>query len=225
MFLTWLVGEAIRSSEEYREAMSDARSSTVEPVAPVGDCTANRYLRSDADCYDFVYSPAGDPVVEGLVAGMRENNPGRPIPEGRVRGFGDRSAVDAFLSEQWGTVPAAIHFDTQLPPFDGSVVGYTLQTNSTVSFFKGKFTHPNLDHQLPLQVAAEREMLRRLSGGLAGWEVAVATFPHPPAQRIALDGSIAPTFVFAAACFNMVLAMSAVLSEKASGFRGAPRPR
>lgn len=53
------------------------------------------------------------------------------------------------------------------------------------------------------------------------WDLEVALFPHPPADEIPLDGSIAPTFIFAAAVVNMVLLIQGVVAEKATGFRGA----
>lgn len=111
--------------------------------------------------------------MEELVRNIRLNNPGRTIPASKTRGFADMIAADDWLREHWSSVPAAVHFDLEKlpsisvpegPPDLKSEpaklsIGYVLQTNSTVKFFKGEFEHPNLYVQLPLQVAVERVCL------------------------------------------------------------------
>jgi hypothetical protein len=43
-------------------------------------------------------------------------------------------------------------------------LGFAIQTNSSVQWFKGGYQHPNTYVQLPLQVAVEREVARYLTG-------------------------------------------------------------
>ena len=44
-------------------------------------------------------------------------------------------------------------------------ISFTLQSNSSINWFKGHYQHPNTYMQLPLQMAAEREIARYLSSG------------------------------------------------------------
>ena len=48
-------------------------------------------------CYDFIYTPVGDPTVETLVANLRANNVGRVIPLASTRGFTDPATADAWM--------------------------------------------------------------------------------------------------------------------------------
>lgn len=58
--------------------------------------------------------------------------------------------------------PAAVHFVEK----NGSVIGYGIQTNSTSLQKRGRFEDPTLSFQIPLQLAAEREIARYLIGGI-----------------------------------------------------------
>lgn len=256
MFLIWLVGRAVQLSAEYTAANDDVKAPRLDAVSSIPSCSANIFLRDG--CYDFVYTPTGDPIVEQVVASMRLNNPGRIIPPERVKGFPTFLDADQWLFQNWGLTPAAVHFSTPGTPSQPTTtpldVGYTLQTNSTVKYFKGNFEHPNKAAQIPLQVAVERVRVR--TGGHAGvymsvvhpvsspvlcrsssgsWRQAASwghgtwalcpsrtrlmSFAHPPAEAVAVIGSTAPTFVFAAAVFSMVVAMHGVLVEKECGIR------
>ena len=44
-------------------------------------------------------------------------------------------------------------------------ISITLQSNSSINWFKGHYQHPNTYFQLPLQMAAERESARYLANG------------------------------------------------------------
>lgn len=58
-------------------------------------------------------------------------------------------------------VPGALHFQQ----VNASVISYGLQTNSTPVARRGQYEDPTLKFQIPLQVAAEREIARSLIGG------------------------------------------------------------
>eukprot|EP00887_Chlorella_sp_A99_P004461 scaffold30.g4461.t1 len=126
-------------------------------------------------------------------------------------------------------------------PWGVSSVGFSIQTNSSVQWFKGKYQDPTTYMQartgagvgaerrracgwwgLPLQSAVQRELVRQLAGdpGL-GWEVALATFPHPAAQSPSVVGLVAPTFLFASIMFQFVLLVHDLVHEKESGVRRA----
>ena len=50
----------------------------------------------------------------------------------------------------------------------GTTIAYGIQTNSTATGDHGRFEDPNFTYQIPLQVAAEREIARLVSGGMSG---------------------------------------------------------
>lgn len=79
----------------------------------------------------------------------------------QVKWFRTRGEVDDWLFNNRMHVPGALHF-TQV---NASVISYGLQTNSTPLAKRGQFEDPTLKFQVPLQVAAEREIARSLIGG------------------------------------------------------------
>ncbi|KAL4424942.1 hypothetical protein ABPG77_009671 [Micractinium sp. CCAP 211/92] len=97
---------------------------------------------------------------------------------------------------------------------------FSIQTNSSVQWFKGRYQHPNTYIQLPLQVAVEREVARRMTGNASlrqaepCWDVGLAQFPHPTAKSPSMIGQFAPTFLFASIMFQFVLLVHDVVAEK-----------
>ncbi|KAL4855684.1 ABC transporter A family member 11 [Chlorella vulgaris] len=69
-------------------------------------------------------------------------------------------------------------------------LGFTVQTNSSVQWFKGSYQHPNT------------------------WSVGLAQFPHPSAKSPSLIGQFAPTFLFASIMFQFVLLVHDFVAEK-----------
>lgn len=57
----------------------------------------------------------------------------------------------------------ALHFIDR----NATVISYGIQTNSTPLAKRGNFEDPTLKFQIPLQLAAEREIARSLLGGMA----------------------------------------------------------
>jgi hypothetical protein len=105
------------------------------------------------------------------------NNP--PLPRQRIRGFQNSSEIDAYLMQHPETVLATVEFHVD----NQQSIGFAVQTNTSVQWFKGTFQDPNLYIQLPVQVAVERELVRLLSGSSElKWDVGVVQFPHPSAQ-------------------------------------------
>lgn len=58
--------------------------------------------------------------------------------------------------------PGALHFVER----NATVISYGLQTNSTPIAKRGDFEDPTFKFQIPLQIAAEREIARSLIGGI-----------------------------------------------------------
>ena len=66
------------------------------------------------------------------------NNPGRPISPDRTLGFASREDANTFvLADLDRRVSGALHFNAS-----GMLLGFTLQTNSTVRSFKGQYQDP-----------------------------------------------------------------------------------
>ena len=196
-------------------------------------CSEDQYLKDD--CISLAYTPTGDARVEAIVAGMKANNGGGgklAFADKDVRGFDTPEALDAYMLANPEIVQAAVHFSpagaTSLT--DDKNIAYSLQTNSTVRFYRGQFQSPNYFVQLPLQVAVEREAARELGAqaGEAGvqeaaWQVNLKEFPHPAFATRSSISSVASIFLFAAAMFGMVIQVSNVVSEREQGMRQAMR--
>lgn len=59
--------------------------------------------------------------------------------------------------------PGALHFQD----INATQMTYGIQTNSTPVARRGTYEDPTFKFQIPLQVAAEREMARLILGGIA----------------------------------------------------------
>lgn len=102
-----------------------------------------------------------------------------PIPMDHIRGFPNGSVINQYLLDHPNTVLATVVFNLD----SDTRIGFSIQTNSSVQWFKGKFQDPNLYVQLPLQVAIEREVSTLLSNrSFLDWNVDISQFPHPSAK-------------------------------------------
>lgn len=79
----------------------------------------------------------------------------------QVQSFRTRDEVDVWLFNNAMHCPGALHFIER----NASVISYGLQTNSTPVAKRGIFEDPTFKLQIPLQLAAEREIARSLIGG------------------------------------------------------------
>lgn len=75
--------------------------------------------------------------------------------------FGTPDEVDAWLESNPMRCPGALHFVER----NSTVISYGIQTNSTAVGRRGTYEDPTFKFQIPLQVAAEREISRHLIGG------------------------------------------------------------
>ncbi|CAN6916939.1 unnamed protein product [Brassica oleracea] len=149
--------------------------------------------------------------VRDIVDAIRANNPGRPIPEDKVRSFAVPDDVDAWLMANPLRTPGALHFKERNP----TVISYGIQTNSTPEIRRGRFEDPTFKFQIPLQVAAEREIARSLIGDPKfNWVFGFKEFPHPTIEAFVALDAIGPTFFLAIAMFGFVLQISSLITEK-----------
>jgi hypothetical protein len=81
-------------------------------------------------------------------------------------------------------------------------------------FFKGTFQDPNMFFQMPMQMAVEREIHRYfrqqadLPTDTLEWDFEVKPFSHPALETASFIATYAGAFIFAAAMFNFVFAVS-----------------
>ncbi|KAB2055398.1 hypothetical protein E1A91_A11G036400v1 [Gossypium mustelinum] len=186
-------------------------------VAPViSPCEDKFFIK--LPCYDFVWSGNESQTVDRIVRAIRENNPGRPIPESKVKSFRTTVEVDDWLFNNRMHVPGALHFQQ----VNASVISYGLQTNSTPVARRGQYEDPTLKFQIPLQVAAEREIARSLIGDPSfRWTVEFKEFAHPAMERLETIAMVGPTFFLAIAMFSFVFQIGSLVSEKELKLRQA----
>jgi len=80
----------------------------------------------------------------------------------QVKSFKTPEEVDDWLFRNPMQVPGALHFVDVSP----SLITYGLQTNSTPIARRGHYEDPTFKFQIPLQIAAEREIARSIIKGL-----------------------------------------------------------
>jgi ABC-type multidrug transport system ATPase subunit len=206
-----------------------------DPVSITGipSCTTDMYVKDPDTCYDLVYTPTGNATVEALVAKIKANNPGRVIPDSRVRGFATPDDADDYMLNNHDQVTAAVNFDVGQPAGGSSVtpVNFVIQTNSTVKQWRGKWQDQNTFARLPLLTSVARELIRTeietTSGAAtaAAFEadIAITDFPHPSQETTDLVAVLIGLFVFLAALFGFVLQISEVVAEKEHHLRQALR--
>lgn len=80
----------------------------------------------------------------------------------QVLSFRTRDEVDEWLFKNPLRCAGALHFVER----NASIISYGIQTNSTPVVKRGVFEDPTFKFQIPLQLAAEREIARSLIGGI-----------------------------------------------------------
>lgn len=81
----------------------------------------------------------------------------------QVKSFSTPDEVDAWLFSDPMHCPGALHFVEK----NSTMISYGIQTNSTPVAKRGNYEDPTFKFQIPLQIAAEREIARSLIGGTA----------------------------------------------------------
>ena len=80
----------------------------------------------------------------------------------QVRSFRTENEVDDWLFREPMQAPAALHF----VELSSTLITYGLQSNSTPIVRRGQYEDPTFKFQIPLQIAAEREIARSIIRGL-----------------------------------------------------------
>ncbi|THG23011.1 hypothetical protein TEA_000050 [Camellia sinensis var. sinensis] len=126
--------------------------------------------------------------------------------------------VDQWLFSNSMQCPGALHFVER----NAIVISYGLQTNSTLVGKQDHFEDPTFKFQIPLQIAAEREIARSLIGDPKfSWVVSLKEFAHPALQIFSAVGTVGPTFFLVIAMFGFVFQISSLIAEKELKLRQA----
>ncbi|KAL0416478.1 UNVERIFIED_CONTAM: ABC transporter A family member 2 [Sesamum latifolium] len=160
IFLIFCIQKAVESrygSSSSFQSETDPKPLVAPPIPP---CEDKYYTK--LPCFDFVWSGNDSPRIGDIVRRIRENNPGRPIPEDKVIAFRTPNDTDDWLASNPMRCPGALHFVDR----NATEISYGLQTNSTPAARRGNFEDPTFKFQIPLQLAAEREIARSLIGCL-----------------------------------------------------------
>jgi hypothetical protein len=160
IFLIFAIDKAIQAQTSTTSAYKSIKNPNSQPSPSIPPCEHKFFIKKP--CYDFVWSGDTNPKFRTIVDRIISNNPGRVIPNWKVKSFGDKFEVDEWLLNNPMQCPGAIHFGEK----NDSVISYGIQTNSTVLQKRGKYEDPTFSFQLPLQLAAEREIARFLIGGI-----------------------------------------------------------
>jgi ABC-type multidrug transport system ATPase subunit len=193
-----------RSTTNYKNLFNP--TPTMVPAIPA--CENGFYIKPV--CLDFIWIGTQSPRLLQLVNNIRTNNPGREIPEGKVRHFATSQLSDEWLLANPMTTTGALYFEER-----GTTIAYGIQTNSTATGDHGRFEDPNFTYQIPLQVAAEREIARLVSGDPnLEWKVGFTQFAHPAINAVSVVGRVGPAFLLAATMFGFVIQLSNLVTEK-----------
>ena len=234
LLLVWLIDKALQANERATEDTKVRRHPKAEAVTDIPRCEEDLYIRGD--CLNFLYSvTASDDVphadaletIHSIVDFIRtKNDP--PIPQDRVEYFDDRDKINQWFLANPERALGAVHFNVSN---DMKWIDFTLQTNSTVKYFKDDFQDPNFFFQIPLQNAIQRAVAvhhMMKNGTIASdeeieWSVSYKEWPHPAFVTNSVAGTLLGPFLFAANMFGVVTQMNAMVAEKQSGMKQALR--
>ncbi|XP_062116462.1 ABC transporter A family member 2-like [Humulus lupulus] len=216
IFLIFVTQKAIDARFSYSTSHRTLMNPQPLVAPPIPPCEDKFYLINH--CFDFIWSGNGSARIQRIVAAIMENNPGRPIPSTKVKSFESTTEVDEWLFSNPMLTPGALHF----AELNATAISYGIQTNSTPLENKGNYEDPTFKFQIPLQIAAEREIARSLIGDPNfSWMVSFKEFAHPKVQSLSAMTTVGPPFFIATAMFGFVLQMSSLVVEKELKLRQA----
>ncbi|MCL7043833.1 hypothetical protein MKW94_026562 [Papaver nudicaule] len=176
---------------------------------PIPPCENKFYIQ--LPCYDFAWSGNQSPKIQSIVEKIMLNNPGRPIPSNKVKSFNTTDDVDEWLYNEPMHCAAALHFVDK----SAKVISYGIQTNESSTRIRGVDEDPLFKFQLPLQIAAEREITRFLTQDPdLKWNVNMKEFAHPATQYVSAMQTAGSIFLLAITIFPFISQMGSLVAEK-----------
>ncbi|KAK4480244.1 hypothetical protein RD792_013308 [Penstemon davidsonii] len=200
------------ANSPFAHAVTDPKPIIDPPIPP---CEDKFFIATP--CFDFVWSGDGQ-RIDSIVSRIMANNPGRSIPPHKVKSFKRKSEMTEWLINNSMRTPGALQFEELNP----TVISYGTKTNSTTTIIGRNFEDPTFKFQMPLQLAASREIARSLIGDPNfSWHVGLKEFAHPAyaaekVEELPEEGTdfVSVIFYLAPTMFMFVFQIGAVVSEK-----------
>ncbi|CAN0901620.1 ABC transporter A family member 2 [Linum grandiflorum] len=216
VLLLFCIQKAMNSSVDYTTVYSTVTDPPTAFYQAIPPCEDKFYIRTP--CFDFLWSGNDTDSVSRIVRAIMANNPGRPIPDAKVKSFRNKLEVDAWLLANPIRTPGALHFKE----VSNTVIRYGIQTNSSSPAKRGRNEDPTFKFQIPLQMAAEREIARLVIGDPNfRWTVGLTEYAHPADDFFSALVAVGPAFFLAFAMFGFVLQITALVTEKELKLRQA----
>ncbi|XP_008240189.1 PREDICTED: ABC transporter A family member 2-like isoform X2 [Prunus mume] len=216
VFLIFFIQRGLKAQEA---KSTDYKTLTNPPPLvspPIPPCEHKYSIQKP--CFDFAWSGNGSSRIQTIVHAIMANNPDRPIPSSKVKSFRTKDEVDTWLYSNPMHCSGALHFVER----NATVISYGIQTNSTPVKARGQYEDPTFKFQIPLQIAAEREIARSLIGvPNFSWVLSLKEFAHPAREAYAELTDVVPVIFFAASMFGFVFQMSSLITEKELKLRQA----
>ncbi|KAG8366122.1 hypothetical protein BUALT_Bualt17G0043000 [Buddleja alternifolia] len=182
---------------------------------PIPPCEDKFFI--NRPCYDFVWSGNNDKRIDEIVTRIMANNPGRPIPSDKVKSFQTKKEMVQWIIDNPSRTPGALYLEVM----NETIIAYGTKTDSVSSRIGRKVEDPTFKFQMPLQLAASREIGRSLVGDPNfSWNVGLKAYGHPglKSERMNVDNifieQFSGIFYMAAAMFAFTFQVSAVVLEK-----------
>ncbi|KAJ6676813.1 ABC TRANSPORTER A FAMILY MEMBER 1-RELATED [Salix viminalis] len=216
MFLLFGIEKATESRTKSSTGFKTVTNPQPMWEPPIPPCEEKFYVKMP--CFDFVWSGNDSTRIRNIVTAIMNNNPNRQIRSDKVKSFRTEEEVDDWLFRNPMQVPGALHFVDVSP----SLITYGLQTNSTPVIRRGHYEDPTFKFQIPLQIAAEREIARSIIGAPTyNWKVGLTEYAHPAKPVFSAVATVGPAFFLAFTMFGFVLQITNLVAEKELKLRQA----
>ncbi|KAI3943513.1 hypothetical protein MKW92_035273 [Papaver armeniacum] len=217
VFILLLVGvERVMNSGYMSSRTVDVPDPAPLTIPPIPPCETKFYVQ--LPCYDFAWSGSASPRIQSIVEKIMSNNPGRPIPSNKVKSFKTSDDVNAWLHSEPLHCAAALHFVER----SATVISYGIQTNDSDTILRGVTEDPVFKFQLPLQIAADREIARVLAVvPKLKWNVELKEFAHPSTEYVSAMASAGWVFLLAITMFPFISQIGSLVAERELKLRQA----
>jgi hypothetical protein len=71
LILALVIEKALRADTQNQENYSVNRDPKVTTIGAIPSCNADLYIGKTKSCYDFIYTPVGNPIVEVSAATLK----------------------------------------------------------------------------------------------------------------------------------------------------------
>ncbi|KAI3995436.1 hypothetical protein MKX01_006658 [Papaver californicum] len=203
LFILLLVGvEKLMNSGYMTSTTIDVPDPEPLVIPPIPPCEKKFYIQ--LPCYDFAWSGNESPSIN--------------CGEDNVRSFKASDDVDAWLYSEPLYCAAALHFVDR----SATVISYGIRTNDSDTTTREVKEDFIFKYQLPLQIAADREIARFLTQDPnLKWNVELKEFAHPATEYMPVMLIAGWIFLFAIALFPFTSQIASLVAERELKLRQA----